>query len=218
MWHVLGKLGVWIILPGCAVLLAASVVGALYSRFRSTELHIPISQALVVLRADGGVAELLVEEIPGPTPALWRWSSKPRPFGELSKLSHGDERSVQTHWRLRLSEEMGLSCYTRALDRQRQPLWAMEITVPLHWLATLPALVLLGWWYGRNTFGIQAIRRRRGLCVACGYDLRATPYRCPECGHTVSLAERKMIIRRRVAEDAGVQQTRDGNPTGQRRG
>jgi hypothetical protein len=52
-----------------------------------------------------------------------------------------------------------------------------------YWFLTLLTLVVPVLWGG------EALRRRRrrsrleqGLCPSCGYDLRATPERCPECG------------------------------------
>jgi hypothetical protein len=66
---------------------------------------------------------------------------------------------------------------TRGFDYVVMPF--TEIALPLWFigLATLaPALLWLKRW--------RVARRRagRGICRKCGYDLRATPERCPECG------------------------------------
>jgi hypothetical protein len=51
--------------------------------------------------------------------------------------------------------------------------------VPYWFLVTITAVLPGVWAVG----GQQRRRRlRRGLCRCCGYDLRATPGRCPECG------------------------------------
>ena len=47
----------------------------------------------------------------------------------------------------------------------------------------VPALVCLGGLYFSFLHGRRRRKRRKlGLCLKCGYDLRASEERCPECG------------------------------------
>jgi hypothetical protein len=67
--------------------------------------------------------------------------------------------------------------------RQRRPpeflSWSVGLPTPLLILlfSMIPFL-----WYKRKR---HSRRQQHGQCVACGYDLRATPKRCPECGTLV---------------------------------
>jgi hypothetical protein len=72
--------------------------------------------------------------------------------------------------------------------------WATDgwcVSVP-HWQVIATAGVLPGLTVARRVRRSRYQRRRSlaGLCPACGYDLRATPDRCPECGVVPTAAPR----------------------------
>jgi hypothetical protein len=95
------------------------------------------------------------------------WSYEPRgPWNQGWPLAvHQLDRGLEL-WGVK-----GISLDRWVLDL---PMW-----IVVTFFLLLPAARLLRW----------TIRRRRrragpGVCARCGYDLRATPERCPECGST----------------------------------
>jgi hypothetical protein len=62
----------------------------------------------------------------------------------------------------------------------------IAVVVFPHWLLILPSAAFPAF----CTAGLvrRTVRRSRGCCESCGYDLRASKDRCPECGTAIAPA------------------------------
>ena len=65
--------------------------------------------------------------------------------------------------------------------------WAVRLIIPHWFFAVWPAILPLAWLRWRFVV-LPRARESRGLCITCGYDLRASKDRCPECGTPIPLS------------------------------
>jgi hypothetical protein len=104
---------------------------------------------------------------------------------EITWPSYGMDMSDEGAW-VYQSQEIKHFMWTSFAKPQFQLNWSVYsstersryVTIPW-WLIEVPPLIgfvfFFRRWRQRRRFG-------KGRCVVCGYDMRATPDRCPECG------------------------------------
>jgi hypothetical protein len=117
-----------------------------------------------------------------PDLALFSWRGRRGSWGEIYRLVNDDREFVLVS------------------------MWGFGFAAP-HWVIGLLLCIPLAWrWIVWRDDSEQHRRREHGLCRHCGYDLRFSADRCPECGE---LAPAAMMAQRAVSADSSTDKSAD---------
>ncbi len=145
------------------VLVAAD---AHYVEHHAHGIEITRGQLRFVARTDIGFSR--GEMTVGSTKPVWSWYRM-----GVNHLAW-DGPPTQTFWN-RLGFAAWEYGWMSSFAEQHDRFWAVPMWLPCLLLAILPVAWL------REVYRRRQLQRT-GKCTACGYDLRASPGRCPECG------------------------------------
>jgi hypothetical protein len=177
--------GVWVRSEFVAVLVVYGVYlpGTPMWPVIAQDTYFGVGRGEVSLGRETSAVDMLPAKIP--QPGVGRWDYKEFPalgavsyippvstvFLNLSPISFTESGLGAVHWRSPSYTGMaGDAGGWVSKDTYFVPLWAFVAM-----FAILPAV-----WH--TALARRQMRRMAGCCLKCGYDLRATPDRCPECG------------------------------------